>query len=525
MENATLVDIVKEQNPNGGLPSEVWNRFVKANGSKIGRKAVSHDAMIYNALVKWYGSGRSLYDLKDEDAAKYVEFLTKNTSANSVWRVSLPTLTEIWAKSLPLCGNPWSKFKWDSMRENVVPETPTPSKIDAKTGLEEFAEKFFASEASSGKKIERNALGFVRHLMKHMGVRTIGDVTRKVAYDYAVKLRDDPECVVVRGGADRITKLAAMWDALLPDAENPFKGVTYADAIRIAKYNAMIETKSDLSPTECLRAVPTVLWSQYIQKRPKIGVNRTRTVKSIFFRFWKQSGLERPIQVTSEVAAKYTADTINSKATGIDDIRELRAVWDLLMPNIVNPWENALKPLRKKTGRKGAELDVESTEKPTEEPHAEEVQTVEAPKAEEAAQTKADETSAEKSYSFEELFSNWKKTLRRDYDPKTYEQYQRVLAYFMDYARERGIMSVSKDTVTIEMAKEFRNIMAKKVKLVRNVISPLKTIWTANFGINNPWRTITAGMEVVYVLKDEQNEPEPRQSFWTRLMKFLGFKR
>lgn len=352
MENATLVDIVKEQNPNGGLPSEVWNRFVKENGSKIGRKAIAHDAMIYNALVKWYGSGRSLYDLRDDDAAKYVAFLSKNTSANSVWRVSLPTLTEIWAKSLPLCENPWSKFKWDSMRESVVPEKPLPVKLNAQTSLEEFAEKYFAAEASSGKKIERNALGMVRHLMKHMGVKTIGDVTRKIAYDYAVKIHDVPECMVVRGGADRIHKLADMWHTLIPDSENPFEGVTYADAMRLAKYNAMLETKEDLSPTECLRALPPTLWNQYVQKHPKVSVHRLSTVKSIFFRFWEKTGLETPMQVTDEIASKYLEETLAEKATGMDDMRELRAVWDLLMPNIVNPWENAMKPFRKKGGHR-----------------------------------------------------------------------------------------------------------------------------------------------------------------------------
>ena len=521
MENATLVDIVKEQNPNGGLPSEVWNRFVKENGSTVGRKAIAHDAMIYNALVKWYGSGRSLYDLRDDDAAKYVAFLSKNTSANSVWRVSLPTLTEIWAKSLPLCENPWSKFKWDSMRESVVPEKPFPIRLNAQTGLEEFAEKYFAAEASSGKKIERNALGMVRHLMKHMGVKTIGDVTRKVAYNYAIKIHDEPECMVVRGGADRIHKLADMWKTLMPHAENPFEGVTYADAMRVVRYNAMIEAKTDLSPTECLRALPTTLWSQYTRRRTPISNHRLNTIKSIFFRFWEKTGLEMPIQVTNSVASKYLEETVENKSTGMDDIRELRAVWDLLMPNIVNPWETAMKPFRKKGGpRPKAESVVEKAETvETNVATAEDkTETVEAGKAE---TTTPIEVEPQNVYTFEELFDNWKNSLKREYDPKTYEQYQRILSYFMDYCKMRGIATIGKDTVTVEMAEDFLNLMAKRIQIIRNVISPLKTIWTANFGLNNPWRTISSGMQTSEGNDESIAEPS-KTGFWKRLLRFFG---
>lgn len=537
MENATLVDIVKEQNPNGGLPSEVWNRFIKANGSKIGRKAIAHDAMIYNALVKWYGSGRSLYDLKDEDAARYVEFLAKNTSANSVWRVSLPTLTEIWSQSLPLCGNPWVKFKWDSMRESVVPEKPLATNVNDQTGLEEFAEKFFAAEASSGKKIEQNAIGFVRHLMKHMGVKTIGDVTRKVAYEYAVKLRDDPKCRVVRGGVDRISKLASMWKTLLPNSENPFDGVTYADAMRVAKYNAILETKTELSPTECVRAMPPVLWNQYIERRPKISLNRSRTMKAIFFRFWDKTGLDSPIQVTTEVASKYAEEVIKNKSTGLDDIRDLRSIWDFLMPNIINPWEKVLQPMRKKSGRKPQFAPVT---KPTEE------SSNQVDKAEETSEVKTEDSVHEetivesneptvepehepvvvsdydKAYTFAELFDNWKNAERkRAYDPKTIEQYQRVFSYFMDYAKMRGVSTVSKDTVTLDMAKDFQRVMMKRVKIIRNIIGPLKLIWNVNFGLNNPWRTLMSGMQVIEVMGEPVDEP-PKVGFWKRLLRFFG---
>ena len=485
-ESHTLVDIVKHQNPDGGQTSVVWDRYAKLNGSRIGRKGLSHASMIYNAFVKWYGSGRSLYDMNEADAMNYVEFLAKNTSPNSVWRVSLPTLADIWRFSLPLCTNHWSKFKWDSMRNIVVPETPSDNHVDENTGLEDFAERFFAAQASSGKKIERNSRGFIRHLMKHMGVAKVGDVTRRIAYEYAIKLRDDPKCRVVRAGTDRISKLAAMWNALLPNAENPFAGVSYADAIRVAKYNTLMEAKEDLSPTECLRALPPALWSQYCRKHAQCSVPRMRTLKAIFFRFWEKSGVERPIQVTTDVAYKYADEVCASKSTGLDDIRELRSAWSLLMPNITNPWDAALKRQLAKTEMVSAEAAVK--EKP-EIPNVEDAKVIKPEFVGERNDTKQED--AEKSYTFAQIFDNWKAaTADKNYNPVTERGYLRYLTYLNDYCTERGIDKVSKYTINTDMARDFENAMSKRLTIPSNATRVMCRIWPYTFGMYNPWRAI-----------------------------------
>ena len=125
---------------------------------------------------------------------------------------------------------------------------------------------------------------------------------------------------------------------------------------------------------------------------------------------------------------------------------------------------------------------------------------------------------AEKSYTFAQIFDNWKAaTADKNYNPVTERGYLRYLTYLNDYCTERGIDKVSKYTINTDMARDFENAMSKRLTIPSNATRVMCRIWPYTFGMYNPWRAILTDFR-------EPMEERPRKhqtGFWAWLRRLF----
>ena len=538
-----ITESVRNADPDGGSARRVWDRYCKSDTYLKKAEISKKNAASTFSIIEKYVGEKSLYDFGVEEASAFVSEMLKTYAVSSVRKVYIPLYKEIWNVAMPLIKNPWYDCaKWDEMRQRLA-VGGTGAKITPEMSLSAFSEEYFRREAASGRKWEKNTEGFMRHFIKHMGVKTIKEVTQKVAMEYARRMVEDPEVFVNRRGRDRISKFHTMWAMLLPDVENPWENVCYDVSVMEFPKDEVVNTVEKTvenncygmpeigfaSSSECYRCdSPERLWAEYVA-RHSMKDKRAMTSKAMFMRLWSKTGFTSPKQITSAVAENYCEEVKNSKKSFYDDLIVLRMVWDTILPGVKNPWPISIS---RRAGftfagnrRKFDHSRFEKTDEPKDESSAVKE---ESPKADEAVpETLPDEqqsvaenatietvtdchaletedkaeinpvrsgTESEK-ISFDEMYGIWESKTQGMYKKTTYVGYKAKLMRFAGWMLGRGVSEVGPGDVEAETARAYYEWVGNKVQYPLNDVSVLGIMWSAAFPkdrAKNPWKALYA---------------------------------